>query len=150
MGCTLNCDPSSLSVFSLRIASIATRALNFGMECFLVVIDLLVRQRLCRKFSLLPGLKSWGHYRGNYFRPGNADLEFDKMDYFVVKSLRLWRFRRGGQRAMKREPFTGDQFFGMDLHKLIGAAKYPAQAASRRPSVSRVRENRTHGLKRGF
>jgi hypothetical protein len=38
MGCTLNCDPNWLSVFSPRIASIATRALNFGLYCFLVVV----------------------------------------------------------------------------------------------------------------
>jgi hypothetical protein len=38
MGCTLNCDPNWLSVFSPRIASTATRALNFGLYCFLVVV----------------------------------------------------------------------------------------------------------------
>ena len=35
---TLNCDPNWLSGFSPRIASIATRALNFGLYCFLVVL----------------------------------------------------------------------------------------------------------------
>jgi hypothetical protein len=30
MGCTLNCDPNRLSVFSPTIDAIATRALNFG------------------------------------------------------------------------------------------------------------------------
>jgi hypothetical protein len=38
MGCTLNCDPNWLNVFSPRIASTATRALNFGLYCFLVVV----------------------------------------------------------------------------------------------------------------
>ena len=38
--CTLKCDPSWLSVFSPRIASMATRALTFGLYRFLVVIDL--------------------------------------------------------------------------------------------------------------
>jgi hypothetical protein len=38
MGCTLNCDPNWLSVFSPRIASITTRALNCGLCCFLVVV----------------------------------------------------------------------------------------------------------------
>jgi len=37
MGCTLNCDPNWLSVFSPRIASTATRALNLGSYRFLVV-----------------------------------------------------------------------------------------------------------------
>ena len=93
--------------------------------------------------ELTPVLRGWG----NYFRTGNADREFNKMDYFVVKSLRRWQFRRGGQRPTKRPPFTGDQLHGMGLHKLMGTVKYPAQASPRRSSVSRVRENRTHGLK---
>jgi hypothetical protein len=36
------------------------------------------------------------------------------------------------------------------LHKLMGTVKYPAQAAPRRSSLSRVRENRMHGLKGGY
>src|SRR5208282_1874894 len=63
MGCTLNCDPSWLSVFSPRIASITTRALNFGLYCFLVVvIDLSFVNDSAENLSLLPGLKSWDHY----------------------------------------------------------------------------------------
>jgi RNA-directed DNA polymerase len=96
--------------------------------------------------ELTPVLRGWG----NYFRTGNADGEFNKMDYFVVKSLRRWQYRRGGQRATKREPFNGDQLYGMGLHKLMGTVKYPAQAAQRRSSVSRVPENGTHGLKGGY
>ena len=95
--------------------------------------------------KLTPVLRGWG----NYFRTGNADREFNKMDYFVVRSLRRWQYRRGGQRATKRKPFSGDQLYGMGLHKLMGTVKYPAQATPRRSSVSRVRENRTHGLKGG-
>jgi hypothetical protein len=38
MGCTLNCDPNWLSVFSPRVASNANRALNCGLYCFLVVV----------------------------------------------------------------------------------------------------------------
>jgi len=93
--------------------------------------------------KLTPVLRGWG----NYFRTGNADREFNKMDYFVVKSLRRWQYRRGGQRPTKRAPFTGDQLYRMGLHKLMGTVKYPAQASPGRSSVSRVRENRTHGLK---
>ena len=29
---------------------------------------------------------------GNYFPMGNAGREFNKMDYFVVKSLRRWEY----------------------------------------------------------
>jgi group II intron reverse transcriptase/maturase len=93
--------------------------------------------------KLTPVVRGWG----NYFRTGNADREFNKMDSFVVKSLRRWQYRRGGQRAAKRAPFTGDQLYGMGLHKLMGTVKYPSQATPVRSSLSRVRENRTHGLK---
>jgi RNA-directed DNA polymerase len=93
--------------------------------------------------ELTPVLRGWG----NYFRTGNADREFNKMDGFVVKSLRRWQFRRGGQRATKRPPYTGDQLYGMGLHQLMGTVKYPVQATPRRSSLSRVPENGTHGLK---
>jgi len=96
--------------------------------------------------ELTPVLRGWG----NYFRTGNADREFNKMDYFVVKSLRRWQFRRGGQRTMKRPPFTGDQLYGMGLYRLMGTVHYPTQATPRRSSLSRVRENREHGLKGGY
>ena len=93
--------------------------------------------------ELTPVLGGWG----NHFRTGNAGREFNKMDDFVVKNLRGWQYRRGGQRPTKRDPFTGDQLYGMGLYKLMGTVKYPAQATPRRSSVSRVPENGTHGLK---
>jgi RNA-directed DNA polymerase len=96
--------------------------------------------------ELTPVLRGWG----NYFRTGNADREFNKMDSFVVRSLRRWQYRRGGQRPTKRAPFTGDQLRGMGLHKLMGTVQYPAQATPRRSSLSRVPENGTHGLKGDF
>jgi hypothetical protein len=65
------------------------------------------------------------------------------MDGFVLKSLRRGQYRRGGQRPTKRAPLTGDQLYGMGLHKLMGTVKYPAQAAPRRSSLSRVPENGT-------
>jgi hypothetical protein len=69
------------------------------------------------------------------------------MDGFVYRSLSRWQFRRGGQRPTKRSHFSGEMLYGMGLHKLMGTVKYPAQATPGRSSVSRVRENRTHGLK---
>ena len=60
--------------------------------------------------ELTPVLRGWG----NYFRTGNADREFNKMDTFVVTSLRRWQYRRGGQRPTKRAPFTGDSSTGWD------------------------------------
>lgn len=96
--------------------------------------------------ELNPVLRGWG----NYFRTGNADREFNKMDGYVVKSLRRWQYRRGGQRPTQRLPFSGDQLRGMGLHRLMGTVKYPAQATPRRSSLSRVPENGTHGLKGDF
>src|SRR5271157_888616 len=93
--------------------------------------------------ELTPVHRCWG----NYFQTGNADREFNKMDGFVVKRLRRWQYRRGGQRPTKRAPYTGDQLYGMGLHELMGRVKYPSQATPRIPSLSRVPENGTHGLK---
>jgi RNA-directed DNA polymerase len=93
--------------------------------------------------ELTPVLRGWG----NYFRTGNADREFNKMDGFVVQSLRRWQRRRGGQRPTKRPVFTWDQLYGMGLHRLMGTVQYPTQATPRRSSLSRVPENGMHGLK---
>ena len=67
------------------------------------------------------------------------------MDGYVYRRLRRWQIRRGGQRATRQKAWTGDQLQGLVLHRLRGKVKYPAQATSRRSSLSRVRENRTHG-----
>src|ERR1700758_701033 len=48
--------------------------------------------------KLTPVLRGWG----NYFRTGNADREFNKMDSFVVKSLRPWQDPRGRGAAHTR------------------------------------------------
>jgi RNA-directed DNA polymerase len=96
--------------------------------------------------ELTPVLRGWG----NYFRTGNADREFNKMDAFVVQSLRRWQYRRGGQRPTKRPMFTWNQLYGMGLHRLMGTVRYPTQATPRRSSLSRVPENGMHGLKGDF
>lgn len=96
--------------------------------------------------ELTPVLRGWG----NYFRTGNADREFNKMDSFVFTRLRRWQYRRGGQRATKRAPFTGDQLYGMGLHRLMGTVKYPAQATPRRSSLSRVPRKRHARFERGY
>ncbi len=93
--------------------------------------------------ELNPVLRGWG----NYFRTGNADREFNKIDYFVDSNLRRWQHRRGGQRPMKRPRFTWDQLYGMGLHRLMGTVKYPSQATPRKSSLNRVPENGMHGLK---
>lgn len=93
--------------------------------------------------ELNPALRGWG----NYFRTGNADREFNRMDSFVVTSLRRWQFRRCGQRSTKRPAFSGDQLYGMGLYRLMGTVSYPSPATPRKSSLSRVPENGTHGLK---
>jgi RNA-directed DNA polymerase len=95
--------------------------------------------------ELTPVLRGWG----NYFRTGNADREFNQMDSYVVRELRRWQYRRGGQRATKRPPFTGSQLYGMGLPRLMGTVCYPTQATPRRSSLSRVPVNGMHGLKGG-
>lgn len=95
--------------------------------------------------ELTPVLRGWG----NYFRTGNADREFHRMDTYVVRKLRRWQRRRGGQRPTKRPSFTYQQLYGMGLHRLTGTVCYPTQATRRRSSESRVPENGTHGLTGG-
>jgi group II intron reverse transcriptase/maturase len=94
--------------------------------------------------TLNPVLRGWG----NYFRTGNADRKFNQADKYVHEQVTHWLRRRGGQRARywPRE-WPMEKLHGMGLHRLRGTVSYPAQATPRRPSASRVRENRTHGLK---
>ena len=93
--------------------------------------------------KLNPVLRGWG----NYFRTGTSSREFLKMDSFVYMRLLRWMYRRGGQRKTRRVHWSNQQFWGMGLYRLRGTVRYPAQAASVRSSLSRVRENRMHGLK---
>jgi hypothetical protein len=73
--------------------------------------------------ELTPVLRGWG----NYFRTGNADREFNKMDSFVVKSLRRWQYRRGGQRpasAIHRRSAIRDGFAQIDGHSEVSDASH--------------------------
>ena len=87
--------------------------------------------------ELNPVLRGWG----NYFRTGNADREFNRMDHFVIKRLRRWRYRRGDQRPTKRPSFTHEQLYAIGLHRLLGTVRYPTQATPRRSWLSRMPEN---------
>jgi hypothetical protein len=96
--------------------------------------------------SLNPILRGWG----NYFRAGNADREFNRIDSYVYRRIRWWMQRRGGQRShFRRKRWPHERLHRMGLHQLRATVKYPSNATPRRPSESRVRENRTHGLKGG-
>ncbi|MGH9771415.1 MAG: group II intron reverse transcriptase/maturase [Candidatus Acidiferrales bacterium] len=93
--------------------------------------------------TLNPVLRGWG----NYFCSGNAEGKFNQLDRYVWARLTRWMFRRGGQRTGRVEKWTHQRFVGMGLCQLRGTVKYPVQATPVRSSLSRVRENRTHGLK---
>jgi RNA-directed DNA polymerase len=95
--------------------------------------------------QLNPILRGWG----NYFRSGTSDREFLRIDAFVVRRLRRWQYRRGGQRSPRRRELPFDWYHGHGLYRLRGTVCYPVQATPVRSSVSRVRENRTHGLRGG-
>jgi hypothetical protein len=93
--------------------------------------------------TLNPVLRGWG----NYFWTGNAEWKFNQLDSYVWRRLAQWMGRRGGQRRQRMEKWSRERFVGMGLYQLRGTVKYPAQATPVRSSLSRVRENRTHGLK---
>jgi group II intron reverse transcriptase/maturase len=97
--------------------------------------------------SLNPVLRGWG----NYFRTGNADREFNRIDGYTYGRLVRWMQRRGGQRTRyRKDAWPRERLHEeMGLYRLRGTVRYPAQATPQRPSVSRVRETRTHGLKGG-
>jgi group II intron reverse transcriptase/maturase len=97
--------------------------------------------------SINPVLRGWG----NYFRTGNADREFNAIDGYVHRRVVRWMRRRGGQRARYRwDAWPRERLHEeIGLYRLRGTVCYPAHATPRRPSGSRVRETRTHGLKGG-
>ena len=94
--------------------------------------------------SVNPVLRGWG----NYFRTGNAEREFHRIDEYAYGRLVRWMQRRGGQRTRyRRDAWPRERLHDeMGLHRLRGTVRYPAQATPQRPSESRVREIRTHGL----
>ena len=97
--------------------------------------------------KLNPVLRGWG----NYFRSGNADREFNELDEYVYRRITGWMDRRGGQRSrFQLNQWPHERLHEIGLRRLRGRVSYPTQAAPVRPSVSRVREIRTHGLKGGF
>ena len=96
--------------------------------------------------DLNPVLRGWG----SYFRTGNAAIKFQQVDgyvWFRLKRLMLKKHGRNlhtGQAAV----WTQDWFIGHGLytpgHRPLSEDRV---TRSRKSSVSRVRENRTHGLK---
>jgi len=100
--------------------------------------------------DLNPILRGWG----NYFKTGNPARKFIQVDSYVHKRLRNFMIRRKGRhlKAGQAPKWTRDFFVDLGLHRLRGTVEYPGQSRKPRsesPSVSRVREIRTHGLKGG-
>jgi RNA-directed DNA polymerase len=95
---------------------------------------------------LNPVLRGWG----NYFATGNADDKFNRIDDYVHERIGRWLWRRGGQRRRFRARcWPHARLYALGLYRLRGTVRYPSQATVRRPSVSRVPEIGTHGLKGG-
>ena len=97
--------------------------------------------------DLNPILRGWG----NYFRTGNAARRFNRMDTYVYERLRNFLVKRKGRnlRAGEAQKWDRDFFQRHGLHRLRGTVRYPNASPMLgfdRPPVSRVRENRTHGL----
>ena len=100
--------------------------------------------------ELNPILRGWG----NYFRTANAAEKFIQIDRYVTWRLRRLLVKKRGRNLACR---TGRS---MDSSLVSGARPAPTDGhdplpegsvtMSRRSSVSRVRENRTHGLKGGW
>ena len=100
--------------------------------------------------DLNPILRGWG----NYFKTGNAASKFNQVDSYVHERLRNFMIRRKGRhlKAGQASTWTRDFFVNLGLHRLRGTVEYPGQRRklqSENPSLSRVREIRTHGLKGG-
>jgi RNA-directed DNA polymerase len=97
--------------------------------------------------ELNPIVRGWG----NYFRTGNASEKFVQIDRYVAWRLKRLLIKRHGRnlRAGQVERWTTDWLREQGLYRLMGTIRYPRDRVAMlgRPSVSRVRENRTHGLK---
>jgi len=90
-----------------------------------------------------PVLRGWGEY----FRTGNAEHMFSVTDTYVYRRIMRWFLRRGSWRtAFRAKDWPSARLHGIGLVRLWGSVRYPTQAAPVRPSLSRVREIRTHGL----
>lgn len=96
--------------------------------------------------ALNPVLRGWG----NYFATGNADDKFNQIDDYVHMRIGRWLWRRGGQRrGFRARYWPQTRLHALGLYRLQGTVRYPSRATVRRPSVSRVPEIGTHGLKGG-
>ncbi len=90
-----------------------------------------------------------------YFRTGNAAKKFNRLDGYVWERLHRFMVKRKGRNLRPGQASRWDRefFWDLGLKRLRGTVRYPkpsTMSQSERPPVSRVRENRTHGLKGGL
>jgi group II intron reverse transcriptase/maturase len=120
-----------------RVHELTDAAKNAGRDISEVVKD------------LNPVLRGWG----NYFRTGNATQKFIHMDNYVWWRLVRIKVRQRGRnlRPGQIRQWSRDYFCKLGLHRLRGTVRYPQSSKVYQESlpVSRVRENRMHGLKGG-
>jgi group II intron reverse transcriptase/maturase len=100
---------------------------------------------------LNPLLRGWA----NYFRTGNAAKKFTQVDRYVWLRLQSFMVKRKGRHLRPGEWRAWSEDFFVEhhgLYRLRGTNKYPGGGVMLRfenSEVSRVRENRTHGLNGG-
>jgi len=131
-------SPRSMNRIRQRVRELTGRNRN-GVKDVKVIIK-----------DLNPILRGWG----NYFRSGNAARKFLQIDSYVWRKLHRFMVRRKGRnlKAGQADHWTSQFFHDLGLHRLRGTVQYPGARTMpqpERPPVSRVRENRTHGLKGG-
>ena len=100
--------------------------------------------------ELNPILRGWG----NYFRTGNAATKFRQIDRYVVWRLCPLDGQEAGPQPACRTSRSVDRGVVQRARPAPTSWHHPLPEGrvtmSRRSSVSRVRENRTHGLKGGW
>lgn len=101
--------------------------------------------------AINPVLIGWS----GYFRTGNAAKKFNRIDEYVYERLHRFLVKRKGRslRAGQAGQWNREFFWGLGLKRLRGTVRYPkpsTMSQPERPPVSRVRENRMHGLKGGL
>jgi RNA-directed DNA polymerase len=79
--------------------------------------------------DLNPVLRGWGAY----FRTGNADLRFNRVDRYVERRLHRLMARHGGNRPGRFNPkeWPHERYVtAMGLHRLRGTVRYPGEGAN--------------------
>jgi len=116
-----------------RVKELTGRNRNGGKDVRVLISD------------LNPVLRGWG----NHFRTGNAARKFNRLDSYVWRRLKAFLAKRYGRNLRPRHFETMDSRVFLAARTAPASRHHPISGGSvtmrRRPSVSRVRENRLHG-----